>query len=86
MHISHSAVVDKSPRVFFDAEFDFNGPGTPPGRLNKLKTFMKNLKLLILYDVFDIYIFNWTSYEALLIVAMQKCRDGCTFSSKSSAS
>ena len=26
---SRSEAVDKSPRVSFDAEFNFNGPGTP---------------------------------------------------------
>ena len=29
MKISRSEAVDKSPGVFFDAEFDFKGPGTP---------------------------------------------------------
>ena len=29
MKILRSEAVDKSPGVFFDAEFDFNGPGTP---------------------------------------------------------
>ena len=29
MKIPRSEAVDKSPRVVFDAEFDFNGPGTP---------------------------------------------------------
>ena len=29
MNISRSEALDKSPGVFFDAEFDFNGPGTP---------------------------------------------------------
>ena len=29
MKCSRSEAVDKSPRVFFDAEFDFNGPRTP---------------------------------------------------------
>ena len=29
MKIPRSEAVDKSPGVFFDAEFDFNGPGTP---------------------------------------------------------
>ena len=28
MIISRSEAVDKSPGVFFDAEYDFNGPGT----------------------------------------------------------
>ena len=28
MNISRSEAVDKSPGVFFDAEFDFNAPGT----------------------------------------------------------
>ena len=36
MKFSRSEAVDKSPGVFFDAEFDFNGPGTPE-RSNKLK-------------------------------------------------
>ena len=36
MKIPRSEAVDKSPGVFFDAEFDFNGPRTPE-RLNKLK-------------------------------------------------
>ena len=29
MKLSRSEAVDKFPGVFFDAEFDFNGPGTP---------------------------------------------------------
>ena len=29
MTILRSEAVDKSPEVFFDAEFDFNGPWTP---------------------------------------------------------
>ena len=29
MKIPRSEAVDKSLGVFFDAEFDFNGPGTP---------------------------------------------------------
>ena len=29
MKILRSEAVDKSPGVFFDAEFDFNAPGTP---------------------------------------------------------
>ena len=29
MKKSRSEAVDKSPEVFFDAEFDFNAPGTP---------------------------------------------------------
>ena len=29
MKISRSEAVDKSLGVFFDAEFDFHGPGTP---------------------------------------------------------
>ena len=29
MKIPRSEAVDKSPGFFFDAEFDFNGPGTP---------------------------------------------------------
>ena len=29
MKTPRSEAVDKSPGVFFDAEFDFNGPGTP---------------------------------------------------------
>ena len=46
-----------------------------------------HLKYLILYEAFiDICIFKLTFYEALLTVAMQKCREGCTFSSKISAS
>ena len=46
-----------------------------------------HLKYLILYDAFiDICIFKLTFYEAFLTVAMQKCREGCTFSSKISAS
>ena len=36
MKISRSEAVDKSPGIFFDAEFDLMVPG-PPGRLNKLK-------------------------------------------------
>ena len=44
-----------------------------------------HLKYLILYEAF-IDIFNLTFYEAFLTVAMQKCREGCTFSSKMSAS
>ena len=46
-----------------------------------------HLKYLILYEAFiDICIFKLTFYEAFLTVAMQKCREGCTFSSKMSAS
>ena len=42
---------------------------------------------MILYEAFiDICIFKLTFYEAFLTVAMQKCREGCTFSSKISAS
>ena len=46
MKIPRSEAVDKSPGVFFDAEFDFNGPGNPE-RLNKLKNryFEKSKKL-----------------------------------------
>ena len=45
------------------------------------------LKYLILYEAFiDICIFKFTVYEAFLTVVMQKCREGCTFSNKSSAS
>ena len=29
MKTLRSEAVDKSPRVFFDAEYDFNGPRTP---------------------------------------------------------
>ena len=29
LNTSRSEAVDKSPGVFFDAEFDFNGPWTP---------------------------------------------------------
>ena len=29
MKTPRSEAVDKSPGVFFDAEFDFNGPGIP---------------------------------------------------------
>ncbi len=44
MKIPRSEAVDKSPGVFFDAEFDFNGPGTP-GAINKLKNlFLKKFK------------------------------------------
>ena len=44
-------------------------------------------KYLILYEAFiDICIFKLTFYEAFLTVAMQKCREGCTFSSKMSVS
>ena len=28
-NFSRSEAVDKSPGVFFDAEYDLNGPGTP---------------------------------------------------------
>ena len=46
-----------------------------------------HLKYLILYEAFiDICIFKLTFYEAFLTVAMQKYREGCTFSSKISAS
>ena len=46
-----------------------------------------HLKYVILYEAFiDICIFKLTFYEAFLTVAMQKCREGCTFSSKISAS
>ena len=46
-----------------------------------------HLKYVILYAAFiDIYIFKLTFYEAFLTVAMQKCREGCTFSSKISTS
>ena len=46
-----------------------------------------HLKYLILYEAFiDICIFKLTFYEAFLTVAMQKCREGCTFSSKMSVS
>ena len=42
-----------------------------------------SLTYLILYEVFfDICIFRLTFYEAFLTVAMQKYREGCTFSSK----
>ena len=37
MKMSRSEAVDKSHGVFFDAEFDFNGPGTP-GTININKT------------------------------------------------
>ena len=29
LKILSSGALDKSPGVFFDAEFDFNGPGSP---------------------------------------------------------
>ena len=46
-----------------------------------------HLKYVILYDAFiDICIFKLTFYEAFLSIAMQKYREGCTFSSKISAS
>ena len=46
-----------------------------------------HLKYVILYEAFiDICIFKLTFYEAFLTVAMQKCREGCTFSSKISTS
>ena len=42
---------------------------------------------MILYEAFiDICIFKLTFYEAFLTIAMQKYREGCTFSSKISAS
>ena len=51
------------------------------------KFLLFHLKYLILYDAFiDICIFKLTFYEAFLTIAMQKCREGCTFSSKISAS
>ena len=51
------------------------------------KFLLFHLKYVILYDAFiDICIFKLTFYDAFLIVAMQKCREGCTFSSKISAS
>ena len=46
-----------------------------------------HLKYVILYEAFiDICIFKLTFYEAFLTIAMQKYREGCTFSSKMSAS
>ena len=46
-----------------------------------------HLKYLILYEaLIDICIFKLTFYEAFLTIAMQKCREGCTFSSKISTS
>ena len=51
------------------------------------KLLLCHLKYLILYNAFiDICMFKLTFYEAFLTVAMQKCREGCTFSSEISAS
>ena len=46
MKIPRSEAVDKSPGVFFDAEFNFNGPGTP-GAIKQAKKsiFLKNPKI-----------------------------------------
>ena len=44
--ISRSEAVDKSPGLFFDAEFDFNGPGTPRAIKSAKKPFLKNPKIL----------------------------------------
>ena len=46
MKIPRSEAVDKSPGVFFDAEFDFNGPGTPGAiKQTKKPNFWKNPKI-----------------------------------------
>ena len=51
------------------------------------KFLLFHLKYLVLYEAFiDICIFKLTFYEAFLTVAMQKCREGCTSSSKISTS
>ena len=47
MKILRSEAVDKSPRVFFDPEYDFKGPGTPGAIKQAKKTyfFEKSKKL-----------------------------------------
>ena len=54
MKIPRSEAVDKPPRVFFDAEYDFNGPGTPGAikqakkpifqKIRKFQKIAKNIK------------------------------------------
>ena len=67
---------------FSYGDLTFGGPSA-----TECKFLLFHLKYLILYEAFiDICIFKLTFYEAFLTVAMQKYREGCTFSSKISAS
>ena len=70
-----------------NVKFSYGGLTFVGTSATECKFLLFHLKYLILYEAFiDVCIFKLTFYDAFLTIAMQKYREGCTFSSKISAS